>query len=1101
MSQTTMLGLPREQVLTSPIDIRARSHDASHFLLCPRAVVVPRDAADVARLLRACAEVGAGVTFRSGGTSLSGQAGTDAVLADVRRHFDAIEILGSGERVRVQPGVTVDRLNAHLAPYGRVFGPDPASSAACTIGGVVANNSSGMACGTMGNSYRTLESMVVVLASGTVIDTGARDADEKLRALEPALHQGLLALRERLASNPASVATIEQQFSMKNTMGYGLNSFLDHSTPSEILAHLMVGSEGTLGFVASAVFRTMPVRPYACTGLLVFDDLHTANRALPDLVATGAATLELMDTASIKVGQALPGCPARISAIRPASQAALLVEYQATSEDEVEGLVSRAQPVLSSLPVDGPVSLTGDPRAREELWAMRKGLYTSVAAARRPGTTALLEDVVVPVEALADACVELAGLFDEYSYPDSVIFGHAKDGNIHFMITDEFDRQLERYARFTDAMVDLVLGHHGSLKAEHGTGRVMAPFVRKQYGDELYEVMREVKRLFDPWNLLNDGVVITDDPEAHLKHIKTPVAVDPMVDACVECGYCEPVCPARALTLTPRQRIVVQREIGLARARGEEHLAKQLEQAYVYDGIQTCAVDGMCVTACPVGINTGLYVKRRRAEAASPAAQAGWKLAATHWAGATHVASFALSTAQSLTPVAPLVTAANQIGRSVIGDDVLPLWSPDLPGGGRSRRRPRPNREPVAVYLPACVNSMFGPALSSSSARPALSSSARPALSSSSARPALSSCRPASSSCRPASSSCRRQDPRQVPEDPTTGQEWISPQTPAGDPAFGRMTTWAGGMTTWAGRMTVEPGPEEGGGPAFGRMTTWAGGMTTRDGRMTGRAGRMTYADVHGGGVQAAFEALCAWAGLALVVPDSIDSLCCATPWTSKGMTRGRDAMASIVIPAVRKASDDGRLPIVCDASSCTEGLQRMLAAEEDLRVVDCVQFVAERILPLLSPGGPEEPSPVAEGSATGDGSSVSPSQLGNPSDFSQMGNHPRLKPKLSSITLHPTCSSTQIGLNPYLVAIAHAVADKVNVPIDAGCCAFAGDRGMLHPELTRAATRPEAAEAAMLDAEVHASCNRTCEIGMTRATGEPYRHILEVLADQVIPS
>ncbi|MDR0284626.1 MAG: FAD-binding oxidoreductase, partial [Propionibacteriaceae bacterium] len=616
MRAPTQLGLPRDQILTSPMDIRARAHDASHFLFYPEAVVVPRHADDVARLLRACAAAGLSVTFRSGGTSLSGQAGTSGILADVRRHFDGIEVLDDGRRVRVQPGVTVNRLNAHLSPYGRAFGPDPASSAACTIGGVVANNSSGMACGTVENSYRTLESLVVVLASGTVIDTGAPDADERLRTLEPALYKGLLDLRTRILANPASVATITHQFSMKNTMGYGLNSFLDFTTPKDILTHLLVGSEGTLGFVASATFRTVSVRPHVQTALLVFEDLYAANRALPELVGTGAATLELMDVASIRVGQALPGCAPQIAAIPARNQAALLVEYQATSPDELSELVAGAAPVLAALPLEQPAALTADGPVREQLWSLRKGLYTSVAAARRVGTTALLEDVVVPVAAVADTCADLTRLFEEFSYPDSVIFGHAKDGNIHFMITDEFERQLDRYERFTDAMVDVVLGHHGSLKAEHGTGRVMAPFVRTQYGEELYEVMCEVKQLFDPWRLLNDGVVITDDPKAHLKHIKSPVAVDPLVDACVECGYCEPVCPARTLTLTPRQRIAVQREIGAARAAGDGELVHALEVAYVYDGIHTCAVDGMCGTACPVGINTGLYIKQRRAERA-----------------------------------------------------------------------------------------------------------------------------------------------------------------------------------------------------------------------------------------------------------------------------------------------------------------------------------------------------------------------------------------------------------------------------------------------------------------------------------------------------
>ena len=282
------------QVRMPELDRRALSHDASHFLLLPSAIVAPRDADEVARLLRATAGAGIGLTFRSGGTSLSGQAGTEGVLADVRRHFGAIEILDDGARVRVQPGVTVKQLNARLARYGRKFGPDPASEAACTIGGVVANNSSGMACGTVENSYQTLESLVAVLPSGTVIDTGAGDADEKLRTLEPELYAGLLGLRDRVRSNPASVAKITQQFSMKNTMGYGINALLDHDRPAEILAHLIIGSEGTLAFVASATFRTIPLRSFVNTALVVFDDLYAANQALPALVATGAATLELM---------------------------------------------------------------------------------------------------------------------------------------------------------------------------------------------------------------------------------------------------------------------------------------------------------------------------------------------------------------------------------------------------------------------------------------------------------------------------------------------------------------------------------------------------------------------------------------------------------------------------------------------------------------------------------------------------------------------------------------------------------------------------------------------------------------------------------------
>ena len=931
------------QVRTAELDRRALAHDASHFLLLPSAIVAPRNAEEVARLLRATSAAGVNLTFRSGGTSLSGQAGTDGVLADVRRHFGGVEVLDDGLRVRVQPGVTVKLLNAHLARYGRKFGPDPASEAACTIGGVVANNSSGMACGTVENSYRTLESVVAVLPSGTVIDTGAADADEKLRTLEPALYEGLLTLRRRILDNPASMARIAQQFSMKNTMGYGLNALVDFGTVPEILTHLIVGSEGTLAFVASATFRTIPLRTHVSSALLVFDDLYAANASLPALVATGAATLELMDATSLRVGQAFPDTPEMIKQLQVDAQAALLLEYQATTREELEHLAASARPTLDDLPLRqaqgamGGVTLTEDAYVRGKLWKLRKGLYTSVAGARKSGTTALLEDVVVPVARLADTCAELAVLFDRYAYRDSVIFGHAKDGNIHFMLTDRFegDEPLQRYTDFTEDMVALVLANDGSLKAEHGTGRVMSPYVRRQYGDELYDVMVQIKRLFDPTGLLNAGTIITDDPDLHLKHIKLPPSIEPEVDRCVECGYCEPVCPSRDLTLTPRQRIALRREIANAELAGDHALVRKLEDDYTYAGVHTCAVDGMCGTACPVLINTGLLVKKLRREKTTPAGtKAVWTTLAKHWKGTTATFSTVMGITDRLPgPLETTLVGVNQVGRAMLGTDNVPLWSRELPGGGPPRRRPAavPSGSATApkvdaVYLPACVNVMFGP--------------------------------------------------------------------------------------------------------------------------------------LEGPGVQVSFEALCAKAGLTLLVPEEIESLCCGTPWSSKGIPDGYAAMREKVLPVIRQATDNGRLPVVCDASSCTEGFAHMIETDPDLHVevIDAVAFVAKHVLPVL-------------------------------------GEYR----KLDSLTIHPTCSSTRMGLNPDLVTVSEAVADTVNVPVDWGCCAFAGDRGMLHPELTAAATRPEAAEVARLDATAHASCNRTCELGMTRATGKPYRHVLELLAEQVL--
>lgn len=932
-------ALGGDPVSDRPIDVSRLSHDASHYLLRPQAVVLARETGDVARAVAVAREHGVGVTFRSGGTSLSGQGVGDGVLIDTRRGFRDIEVLNDGARVRCQPGATVRAVNARLAPYGRILGPDPASEIACTIGGVVANNSSGMACGTTQNTYRTLAGLEVVLLSGTVIDTGAADADAELKAREPELWQGLAELRDRVRSNPESVRRIEHLFSMKNTMGYGINSFLDHDEPVQILAHLMVGSEGTLGFIASATFETVPLLPKASTALLIFDSIAHATTALPDLIAAGARTAELMDAVSLRVAQALPN---PLEALRPLvvdQHTALLVEAQAQQADELAGTVADLTAVVARLngltDLGLPAAFSADPLARARAWQVRKGLYTAVAGARRPGSTALLEDIVVPMPALTETVSRLGQLTAGHGYRDSVIFGHAKEGNLHFMIDPDLREptQIDVLAAFTEDLVDLVLDMDGSLKAEHGTGRAMAPFVERQYGPELYDVMKQVKRLLDPAGVLNPGVIITTDANAHLVDLKLPELVDPLVDRCVECGYCEPSCPSKDVTTTPRQRIALLRD--------EASGVPGIEQDYSYMGVQTCAADSLCLLACPVSIDTGVFMKQHRREAQPALAQKIGVGLAEHWKPTLATLRGALTVTDKV-PGSVLAGVTGAI-RKVLPTDLVPLAGDDLPGPGRSRTKldagPADGAAEV-VFFASCMGELFEPC--------------------------------------------------------------------GGD---------------------AVPGPAR------------------------------------------SFLELCARAGVPVRLPENLSSLCCGTVWRSKGLTDGATAMAVRTASALLVASENGRLPVVCEASSCTHGLHTLqhdllVGGEQELAeqvavltVIDSSRYVAQHLLPKL-----------------------------------------QVNRRLGSVVLHPTCSDRHAGDVDHLRAVAAACADEVVVPFDAGCCAFAGDRGLLHPELTASATTREAAEVRRGDYDAYLSSNRTCELGMSRATGHSYRHAIELLEELTRP-
>ncbi|MGO9565202.1 MAG: FAD-binding and (Fe-S)-binding domain-containing protein [Candidatus Korobacteraceae bacterium] len=924
----------RDRILVRPIDLIAYASDASFYRLIPKAVVLAKDLEEIRALFALSQQTHIPLTFRAAGTSLSGQSISDGLLVEVARHWRELQVEEGGSKIRVQAGVIGSRANQALALYGAKIGPDPASIATCTMGGILANNSSGMCCGVEQNAYHTLHSMTFMLPSGTVIDTALPGADDEFHAREPKLAGGILDLKAKLERNSALRERVRNKYRTKNTTGYSLNAFLDFDRAVDIFQHVLIGSEGTLAFIAEAVMNTVPDLPVKYTGLLLFPDLYAAAASIVPLRQAGAKALEIMDRASLRSVENKAGVPASLRSL-PDGAAGLLAEFQSADEGERAELEKLAAEAVGGLKLFEPARFTHVAGEQTLLWQIRAGMFPSVGSVRKTGTTVIIEDVAFPVEALADAAHDLTGLFRKHDYDNAIIFGHAKDGNLHFVLTQAFNSQtaIDQYAYFIDDVVKLVVDRYdGALKAEHGTGRNMAPFVETEWGPAAYEIMRRLKELADPDNLLNPGVIINPDRQAHLASLKQLPSVEPEIDKCIECGFCEPKCPSRELTLTPRQRIVVRREMArLQNGNNHSALYGSLEREFPYMALDTCATDGLCATACPVGIDTGQLVKRFRSARVSARAQA-W---AAHIANNFGMTERLLRIALRLGHTAERVIGPNGM-RSVTGamkrvlGDNLSEWMPDTPYAAGAVPRTQRARA-AAVYFPSCISRVMGRLPGESADRSLMEV-----------------------------------------------------------------------MVDVAGRANV---------PVF--------------------------------------------------IPNDVAGTCCGTPFSSKGFTRAHAIAVNAAVEKFWKWSEKGKLPIVIDTSPCTYGFKNArpyLTPENQTRFdklvfLDSIEFVHDELLPKL-----------------------------------------QIKSKSRSVALHPVCSVTKMGIAAKLEAIARACSGQVTIPLDAGCCAFAGDRGFLFPQLTASATKHEAAEIKAQHPDECYSSSRTCEIGMTRATGQIYRSYMYLL-------
>lgn len=697
-----------------PLHTLAYGTDASLYRLIPQLVVKASDENEVSHILKCCSELKVPVTFRAAGTSLSGQAITDSVLLMAGEDWDKFRISGDASEITLQPGITGGRANALLAPFGRKIGPDPASLNAAMIGGIAANNASGMCCGTAENSYRTLAGIRVLFTDGTVLDTRDQSSRKSFAASHSSLLIGISALSAEVAANNVLSERIRKKFKIKNTTGYSLNALVDFSDPFDIIEHLIIGSEGTLGFISEITYRTVINQPFRASSLMIFEDVVSACNAVVKLKAQPVAAVELIDRSGIRSVENEEGLPAYLKSLGE-NTCALLVEITGPDKTILNENIEAVKSSLTGFTTVTGINFTDVPHEYGKLWKIRKGLFPSVGAMRKTGTTVIIEDVAFPVEKLAEATIDLQNILREYGYSEAVIFGHALEGNLHFVFAQDFSSadQVERYSGMMNAVSLMVVGKYdGSLKAEHGTGRNMAPFVELEWGKDAYALMKRIKDLFDPGNILNPGVILNKDKQIHLKNFKPVPPSSEITDKCTECGFCEPSCVSAGLTLTPRQRIVIHREMAALKRSGHQpHILASLAHDYTYQGDETCATDGLCALACPVKIDCGKLIKSIRAEnTAAHSGLADWM--AEHMGFVTSAARTVLSSVYLFRKVLG-TSLMNKTASGIrkISGNRIPAWNPYMPSGSKKIRGngvetgkyPR-----KVVYFPSCINRSMG---------------------------------------------------------------------------------------------------------------------------------------------------------------------------------------------------------------------------------------------------------------------------------------------------------------------------------------------------------------------------------------------------------
>ena len=705
----------KSRVYTDELRRLAWGTDAGFYRLVPQVVVRSKSEEEVSSILKTASTHNVPVTFRAAGTSLSGQSVSDSVLVVAAKHWEGMSTDDNGQTVTLQPGVVGSKVNDFLRPFGRKFGPDPASIKSCMVGGIVMNNASGMSCGTWANSDRMLLSGRIIFADGTVLDTADKGSREAFMCSHPEIISSIEDLRDEVLADKELTERIRHKYSIKNVTGLNLLPLITFEDPFDIIMHLLVGSEGTLAFLSQVKMNTLKVAPLQANAMVYFMDMAEAARAVIAMREVNVSAAEMLDKRSL----------ASVNAGEIEGLTAVLTMVEAETQHELADKVKAVTDVLKGFDTYDDVAFTTDPEEYGRYWEIRSGIFPTVGGMRRPGTTCLIEDVAFHVEDLAEAVTDLSELLDRHGYDDSCIYGHALEGNFHFIINQSFDSEAEiqRYKDMINDVGELVVKKYdGSLKAEHGTGRNMAPYVEYEWGEKTFNVMKRIKAIFDPQNILNPGVIFNDDPECCFKNFKALPLLKPAegapeesaaayskINKCIECGFCEVNCVSCGFTMSSRTRIVLQREIERLRQTGENpQLLAKLQKQYSYPGEQTCAGDGLCSMSCPMGINVGdLTHEIRRQNHGKTAERVGEMVAdnfhgvKTALRGVLHIADF------GHTVLGGKVMGAVAKGLHAVG---LPLWTASMPKAYNAAKKATPTTDSPdkVVYFPSCLNQTMG---------------------------------------------------------------------------------------------------------------------------------------------------------------------------------------------------------------------------------------------------------------------------------------------------------------------------------------------------------------------------------------------------------